>query len=202
GIAATGPPFVRRTAAAIAGCHRSGRRPVAGRRQPGRRRPAGAGTRATGWRGAGCRVAPEPARARRRSIRPECTPLHLAATHAQGELLRALLALGCDPNTRDCDQRTPLFAALEHGATALPLVRHLIAHGADPEAADTHGETPLGLALEHPVLERWLDWRDWPLPHSPLRAEDLPAAAATGALGAVQRLLELGFAVDTRDEQG
>ena len=130
------------------------------------------------------------------------TPLHLAASHAQGELLRTLLALGCDPNTRDCDQRTPLFAALEHGAAALPLVRSLIAHGADPEAADTHGETPLGLALEHPVLERWLDWRDWPLPHRALRAEDLPAAAAAGALGAVQRLLELGLAVDAHDEQG
>ncbi|TAL93090.1 MAG: ankyrin repeat domain-containing protein [Rhodanobacter sp.] len=130
------------------------------------------------------------------------TPLHLAASHAHGELLCALLAMGCDPNTRDCDQRTPLFAALEHGVAALPLVRSLIAHGADPEAADTHGETPLGLALEHPVLERWLNWRDWPLPHRELRAEDLPAAAAMGALGAVQRLLELGFAVDTRDKQG
>ncbi|MEO6927429.1 MAG: ankyrin repeat domain-containing protein [Rhodanobacter sp.] len=130
------------------------------------------------------------------------TPLHLAAMHAQRELLRTLLALGCNPNTRDCDQRTPLFAALEHGVEALPLVRNLIAHGADPEAADTHGETPLGLALEHPVLERWLDWRDWPLPHRPLRAEDLPAAAAMGALSAVQRLLELGLAVDARDEQG
>jgi ankyrin repeat protein len=52
------------------------------------------------------------------------------------------------------------------------------------------------------VLERWLDWRDWPLPQRPLRATDLPAAAATGALAAVQRLLELGFAVDTRDDQG
>ncbi|MEO8777937.1 MAG: ankyrin repeat domain-containing protein [Rhodanobacter sp.] len=130
------------------------------------------------------------------------TPLHLAASHGHGELLRALLACGCDPNARDSDQRTPLFAALEHGAGALPLVRSLIAHGANPEAADTHGETPLGLALEHPVLERWLDWREWPLPHRPLRGADLPAAAAAGALGAVQRLLELGFAVDTRDEQG
>ncbi len=132
----------------------------------------------------------------------EHTPLHLAASHGHGPLLRALLACGCDPDARDSDQRTPLFAALEHGAAALPLVRSLIARGADPEAADTHGETPLGLALEHPVLERWLDWRDWPLPHRALRGDDLPAAAAVGALGAVQRLLELGFAVDTRDAQG
>jgi ankyrin repeat protein len=132
----------------------------------------------------------------------ERTPLHLAVINAQSELLQALLARGCDPNTRDRDGRTPLFAALEHGAQALPLVRALIAHGANPEAADANGETPLGLALEHPAVERWLDWRDWPRPHRPLRADDLPAAAAAGALVTVQRLLELGFAVDTQDDQG
>ncbi|HEV2682670.1 MAG TPA: ankyrin repeat domain-containing protein, partial [Rhodanobacter sp.] len=132
----------------------------------------------------------------------ERTPLHLAVVNAQPELLQVLLARGCDPNTRDRDGRTPLFAALEHGAQALPLVRALIAHGANPEAADANGETPLGLALEHPAVERWLDWRDWPRPHRPLRADDLPAAAAAGALATVQRLLELGFAVDTQDDQG
>jgi len=132
----------------------------------------------------------------------ERTPLHLAVVNAQLELLQALLTRGCDPNTRDRDGRTPLFAALEHGAQALPLVRALIAHGANPEAADANGETPLGLALEHPAVERWLDWHDWPRPHRPLRADDLPAAAAAGALATVQRLLELGFAVDTRDDQG
>ncbi|WP_158882676.1 ankyrin repeat domain-containing protein [Rhodanobacter sp. L36] len=130
------------------------------------------------------------------------TPLHLAVTNGQIELVNALLARGCDPNTRDRDGRTPLFAALEHGASALPFVRALIAHGAHPEAADANGETPLGLALEHPEVERWLNWRDWPRPHRALRPDDLPAAASAGALATVQRLLELGFAVDTRDDQG
>jgi ankyrin repeat protein len=130
------------------------------------------------------------------------TPLQLAAINGHTELLLALLARGGDPNTRDRDGRTPLFAALEHGASALPLVRALIAHGANPEAADANGETPLGLALEHPAIERWLDWRDWLRPQRALRADDLPAAAAAGALASVQRLLELGFAVDTRDDQG
>ena len=95
-----------------------------------------------------------------------------------------------------------MFAALEHGTAALPLVRALIAHGANPEAADTNGETPLGRALEHPALERWLDWRDWSRPNRALRADDLPAAAGAGALASVQRLLELGFAVDAQDAQG
>ncbi|HVC16807.1 MAG TPA: ankyrin repeat domain-containing protein, partial [Rhodanobacter sp.] len=74
----------------------------------------------------------------------ERSPLHLAAANAHLQLLQALLARGCDPNSRDRDGRTPLFAALEHGAQALPLVRALIACGADPEAADANGETPLG----------------------------------------------------------
>ena len=130
------------------------------------------------------------------------TPLHLAAVNAQATLLQALLALGCNPNTQDREGRTPLFAALEHGTAALPLVRALIAHGANPEAADTNGETPLGRALEHPALERWLDWRDWSRPNRALRADDLPAAAGAGALASVQRLLELGFAVDAQDAQG
>jgi len=130
------------------------------------------------------------------------TPLHLAAVYAQTTLLQALLALGCNPNTQDHEGRTPLFAALEHGSAALPLVRALIAHGANPETADTNGETPLGRALEHPSLERWLDWRDWSRPNRALRADDLPAAAGAGALASVQRLLELGFAVDTQDAQG
>ena len=132
----------------------------------------------------------------------ERTPLHLAAANAQDELLQALLTLGCNPNVRDAGGRTPLFAALEHGASALPVVRALIAHGANPEAADANGETPLGLALDHPVLEHWLDWRDWSRPARPLRPEDLPAAAGAGALPSVQRLLELGLAVDSRDIQG
>jgi len=132
----------------------------------------------------------------------ERTPVHLAATGGHRELLLALLARGCNPNTRDNTGRTPLFAALEHGANALPLVRALVAHGADAEAADANGETPLGLALEHSEIERWLDWGDWSRPRRPLRAEDLPAAAKIGAVTAVDRLLELGFAVDTFDSQG
>jgi len=130
------------------------------------------------------------------------TPVHLAVTHARVDLLHALLQRGCNPGARDRDGRTPLFAALEHGTQTLPLVQALIAHGANPEASDSNGETPLGRSLGHPDVERWLDWRDWERPNRPLRAEDLPVAAAAGALASVQRLLELGFAVDTRDVQG
>lgn len=130
------------------------------------------------------------------------TPLHLASAHGQLALVAALLARGGNPNVRDASGRTPLFAALECGPQAPEVVRALIAHGADPEASDAHGETPLGLAMEHPELRHWLDWGHWPRPARTLRAEDLPAAAADGAVVAVERLLELGMAVDTRDAQG
>ncbi|MFC5742559.1 ankyrin repeat domain-containing protein [Dyella tabacisoli] len=132
----------------------------------------------------------------------ERTPLHLAVINGQLPLLQALLNRGCNPNTRDPNGHTPLFAALEHGEKALPFVRALIAHGADPEAVDANGVTPLGLSLEHSEIERWLNWGEWPRPRRPLRADDLPAAATTGALVAVERLLELGFPVDTRDHKG
>ncbi|NII56012.1 ankyrin repeat domain-containing protein [Luteibacter sp. SG786] len=130
------------------------------------------------------------------------TPLHMAAATGRAGLLAALLARGLDPNVRDASGRTPLHAALEQGGDSLPLVRQLVAHGADPEAADINGETPYGLGIGHGDVERWLSWSTWPLPRRALRADDLPSAAAAGDLQAVERLLELGFAVDTRDSQG
>ncbi|SEW20897.1 hypothetical protein SAMN04515660_3032 [Luteibacter sp. 329MFSha] len=130
------------------------------------------------------------------------TPMHMAAATGRVALLDALLACGMDPNVRDLGGRTPLHAALEHGGDNLPLVRALVSHGADPEAADVNGETPYGLGIGHGDVERWLSWATWPLPRRALRAADLPAAAAAGDMAAVDRLLELGFDVDTRDAQG
>ncbi len=130
------------------------------------------------------------------------TPLHLSAAAGHLAMLEALLDRGCDPNARDAQARTPLFAALAGGARALPVVKSLIAHGADPEASDAHGETPLGLSMEHPELKRWLDWGHWPLPRRALRGTDLPVAAAAGATQAVERLIELGIPVDSRDAHG
>jgi len=130
------------------------------------------------------------------------SPLQLAAGSGLLPVLEALLDQGADPNTRDGEGRTPLFAALRQGPAALPLVRALVAAGANPEAADANGETPLGLAQDLPELRRWLDWHDWLRPARRLRPEDLPAAAEAGALGPVERLLELGFAVDSVDARG
>ena len=130
------------------------------------------------------------------------TPVHMAAATGKASILSALLARGVDPNVRDSGGRTPLHAALEHGGDPLPLVRLLVSYGADPEAADVNGETPYGLGIGQGDVERWLSWPSWQPPRRALRADDLPAAAAAGDVSAVERLLELGFAVDTRDSQG
>lgn len=131
------------------------------------------------------------------------TPLHHASRPPLLPVLQALLARGADPNVRDRAGATPLHVALDaRPDAAVASVKALIAHGADPERPAASGETPLGLALARgaPQLEYWLRWNGWPLPRRPLRAADLPAAAADP--DAVARLLELGLPVDSRDERG
>jgi ankyrin repeat protein len=132
------------------------------------------------------------------------TPVHLASTPGWQAVQQRLLDAGCDPNVRDGDGRGPLHEALGQTGDVLPAVRALIGAGADPEAAAANGETPLGLALaqDAPALERWLRWSQWPLPRRRLRATDLAAAAAAGDVDAVDKMLELGCAVDVPDAKG
>ncbi|KGI76689.1 ankyrin repeat domain-containing protein [Oleiagrimonas soli] len=136
--------------------------------------------------------------------RDRITPVHLAAAGGHSVLLQALLDRGCDPNAQDAAGRTPLHVALEH-ADPLPQIRALIRAGADPEAPAANNETPLGSVFDRadPELVRWLRWDErWPLPRRALRPHDLPSAAASGDNEAVCKLLDLGFAVDSRDSQG
>jgi len=79
-----------------------------------------------------------------------------------------------------------------------------VAQGAAPDLLAADGQTPLGVALSsgRRDLADWLDWRGWPLPKRPLRAQDVPAAAIVGDADAVRRLLDLGLPVDAADSQG
>lgn len=117
-------------------------------------------------------------------------------------LARRLLALGVAADACDARGHGPLHAAATRGNLAA--VKLLIAAGATPDRRAGDGQTPLGLALSsgRSDLASWLDWHGWRLPHRPLVATDLPAAAIAGDQDAVERLLELGFPIDATDAQG
>lgn len=131
--------------------------------------------------------------------------IHLAAALGETGLVATLLARGTDANLRDARGRMPLhFAMKARGTAAVDVTRALIRHGADPDRAAANGETPLGLALARGERElvNWLDWPRWRLPQRALLGADLPAAAASGDVEAVDKLLALGLHVDAVDAQG
>lgn len=135
----------------------------------------------------------------------EVAAVHLASALGDAGLVGELLARGGDPNARDARGRMPLHYALKaSSAKAIAVSRVLIRHGADPERASSSGETALGLALSRADrdLVYWLNWPRWRLPGRPLQGADLPVAAAAGDIDAVDKLLDLGFAVGSVDAQG
>ncbi len=135
----------------------------------------------------------------------DASALHFAAALGETQLVEILLARGADPNGCDARGRMPLHHALKvNGERAVAVVRTLIGAGADPERASESGETPLGLALARADRELvyWLNWPRWRLPGRALRGPDLPAAAASGDIDAIDKLLSLGIAVDSVDKQG
>ncbi|GAB6196154.1 ankyrin repeat domain-containing protein [Lysobacter xanthus] len=118
------------------------------------------------------------------------------------ELVERLLAAGAGLDARDSRGMSALHLAAALGR--LDLVQRLVAHGACTELRAADGQTPLGVALAsgRRDIADWLDWRTWPLPRRPLRAQDIPAAAMAGDDDAVRRLLDLGLPVDAVDRQG
>ena len=135
----------------------------------------------------------------------EASALHLAAALGETHLVDILLARGINPNGRDARGRMPLHHALKaNGERAVAVVRALVSAGADPERASESGETPLGLALARADrdLIYWLNWPRWRLPGRALRGPDLPAAAASGDIDAIDKLIGLGIGVDSIDHQG
>ena len=88
------------------------------------------------------------------------TALHMAASHADGAMVKLLLKAGADVNVRDKDGRTALFEALRYvvntvqceipdpkeearlNAIALNIVKALIAAGADVNVKNADGRTP------------------------------------------------------------
>jgi ankyrin repeat protein len=135
----------------------------------------------------------------------DTSALHGAVALGDMALVEMLLERGADPNDRDARGCTPLHLAIKLDIDiAVPMLQALVKAGASPEIASASGETPLGLALarSETAPAYWLNWSRWKLPHRPLRADDLPSAAALGDIEGVERLLALGFALDAIDAQG
>ena len=130
------------------------------------------------------------------------SPLLLAVQLGWTRLMQRLLAIGVNPDACDARGHGPLHAAATRGD--LFAVKQLIAAGAAPDRRASDGQTALGLALAggRSDLASWLDWHGWRLPRRALVATDLPAAAIAGDQDAVERLLDLGFPIDTTDAQG
>ncbi|MFD0738754.1 ankyrin repeat domain-containing protein [Lysobacter koreensis] len=129
-------------------------------------------------------------------------PLALAVRLGWPRLVERLLAIGVGLDVRDSHGMSALHLAAALGREAT--LKKLVAQGASPDLLAADGQTPLGVALSsgRRDLADWLDWRGWPLPHRPLLADDVPAAAIVGDADAVRRLLDLGLPVDAADSQG
>ncbi|MEX0306255.1 MAG: ankyrin repeat domain-containing protein [Ruegeria sp.] len=80
------------------------------------------------------------------------TPLMVAATREQSEIMELLLANGADASAvGGKDERTALHAAAHTGA--LEATRILLDHGADPDARTKFGEPALHLAVKRKHTE-------------------------------------------------
>ena len=116
-------------------------------------------------------------------------------------LTEALLQSGVNPNQRDARGFSALHLAANLGREVS--IKQLLYFGADINARTADGQSALGIALaagQHD-LSAWLEWRSWQPPGRKLLALDLPAAAMTGDVQAVTRLIELGLPINALDAQ-
>ncbi len=116
-------------------------------------------------------------------------------------LTDALLQSGVSPNQRDARGFSALHLAAHLGREKT--IRQLLFFGADINSRTADGQSALGIALaagQHD-LSAWLEWRSWQPPGRKLLPLDLPAAAMTGDVQAVTRLVELGLPINAVDVQ-
>lgn len=75
------------------------------------------------------------------------TPLHLAASRGQKEIMRLLLENSAQVDARDSDGRTPLHFMVQK-CTRRDVAELLIENGAEVNTTDIHGTTPVSLATD------------------------------------------------------
>jgi ankyrin repeat protein len=80
-----------------------------------------------------------------------CTALHLAASYAYTDIVKLLLPIMFNPNSKDHDGQTPLHLVARSSqpkAAVLAVVEMLVAKGANVNARANDGATPLREAGE------------------------------------------------------
>ena len=124
------------------------------------------------------------------------TPLYYAAENGHKEMIELLIALGSDVNDKGRDGKVPLHCAAEKGHKEI--VELLIAHGADVSAKDMQGRTPIDLAMQrgHQEIVKLL------LPKSGDVSVSMHMAAYIGDLQRVEKFIDDGAGVDTKDQNG
>ena len=75
------------------------------------------------------------------------TPLHWAVEDGEVNKIKALVAVGVDPNARDLHGNAPLHTAVNIGLT--DAISELIEGKANPNARDKIGRTPLHIAVKN-----------------------------------------------------
>lgn len=71
------------------------------------------------------------------------TPLQIAALEGSAPIVKFLIEVGCDLDTRNIDKDTPLIDAVENGH--LDVVKILLAAGINPRAVNAEGDEPYEL---------------------------------------------------------
>lgn len=118
----------------------------------------------------------------------ESTALHNAAYYGHVNILRWLLSLGANVNSRDFLGRTPLFEACT--TNGLRAVDVLLDHGADPDALDNNATRPFD-ATSNEKIRRLLRERS-AIRYDPECLSDLHKAVRDEDVDAVGRIVECG----------
>jgi ankyrin repeat protein len=133
---------------------------------------------------------------------PDWPPVH-AAIEADGpaELVRLLLEAGADPNARGPDGRTPHQLAARLGRA--DLTRLVRSYGGDPDVNEVDLFLSACLNADRLAAQRALDRKRVSL--AQLNEEDYAVvfrAAEAGNTAAVDLMLDVGFPVDARGDDG
>lgn len=136
---------------------------------------------------------------------PEISLLRIAITNRDIACIRLLLLFGADPNLKDKDGSTPLFAAVKE--FFIEAAQLLLKYGADPNASSApSGETPLATAIAdaratfaHLLLKHGADV------HTVMASAETPWTAAmnkTTALNLIELMLTYDDQVDSKNGHG